>query len=145
MDWAKCKIVQDAQSQPPTAWPIASALDLMDCDVTHVYHCDLPLTQHIGEFPADALCALHTLAECRDKLRNVRLRRFAHTRGHDGPTIVNIGDTEAIANMVNHCHDLFTGRPVNAMAKLRRFFGHIRSSPDTSRTTWRYPRQLGLG
>ena len=31
--------------------------------------------------------------------------------------------------MVNHGHDLFTGRPANARAKLRAFFGHIGAIP----------------
>ena len=45
----------------------------MDCDVSHVYHCDLPVAQRISEFPANALRALHTLSECRDKLHNDQL------------------------------------------------------------------------
>ena len=113
------------------------AMDLLDCRVLHLYHCDMPAEQRMAEFPADGLFSTrHTEADCRRKHHLEKAPRYAHPAAKPGespPTLLDLADHAKVQHVVMHGTALYAAR---SKAIQKKFRGWVLSLRTSGLTTW---------
>ena len=107
-------------------------MDMLDCTVLHLYHCDIPAAHHMVNFLADGLfSSQHTTAACTRKHPAENARRYAHSaakRGDSPPAVLDLDDHASVQRAVTHGTAFFGERSKNAQRRFRHWVNPLQTS-----------------